>query len=192
MFQACLVPNVTNVPGIAGPLYNQFSRHTWSQLLPMFPAYSVPPYISTDEDAWTRTSLTNCVIINSWPNAHTLCNRRSWKGWQGHHRLREYLKLLPMAKLTISLNQLFSAPRLSALANLSGDDGKLRTYSMKNDQYVDKNLSGHPLIRLFYALWQKSKMQTTSKPEISWLSRPLEKASMEIILPHYAAVDLKV
>ena len=102
--------------------------------------------------------------------------------WKGHHRLWEYLKLLPMAKLTISLNQLFSAARLSALANLFGDDGKLTT-SMKNNQYVDKNLSEHPLIHLFYALWPKSKMQKTSKPEISWLSRPLEKTSMEIILP---------
>ena len=88
-----------------------------------------------------------------------------------------------MAKLTISLNQLFSTLRLSALANLLGDDGKLTTSSMKNDQHVETNLSGHPLIHLFYALWQKSKMQKTSKPEISWLSRPLEKASMEIILP---------
>ena len=56
-----------------------------------------------------------------------------------------------MAKLTISLNQLFSAAMLSALANLFGDDGRL-TSPMKNDQYMDKNLSGHPLIRLFYAL----------------------------------------
>ena len=134
--------------------------------------------ISTDEDAQTGTSLP----IHYWKNAHTLCNRRSWKGWRGHHRPWEYIKRLPMAKLTISLNQLFSAARLSALANLFGDDGKL-TSSMKNDQYVDINLSEHPLIHQFYALWPKSQMQKTSKPEISWLSRPLEKASMEIILP---------
>ena len=31
-FQACPVPNVTNVPGIPGPKWDQRSRHTWSLL----------------------------------------------------------------------------------------------------------------------------------------------------------------
>ena len=43
-FHTYLVPNVTNVPGIPGPLYYQCSRHDWSLLLPMFPAYLVPLY----------------------------------------------------------------------------------------------------------------------------------------------------
>ena len=43
-FQACLVPNSTDVPGIPGPYFHQSFTHTWSPLLPMFPAYLVPPY----------------------------------------------------------------------------------------------------------------------------------------------------
>ena len=42
MFQACLVPNVTNVPGIPGPYFYQSSTHTWSLLWPSFQAYLVP------------------------------------------------------------------------------------------------------------------------------------------------------
>ena len=41
-FQACLVPNSTDVPGIPGPYFYQRSRHTWSPLLSMFQAYLVP------------------------------------------------------------------------------------------------------------------------------------------------------
>ena len=41
-FQACLVPNVTNVPGIPGPYFYQSSRHTLSPLLSMFQTYLVP------------------------------------------------------------------------------------------------------------------------------------------------------
>ena len=41
-FQACLVPNMTNVPGIPGPYFYQSSTHTWFLLWPSFQAYLVP------------------------------------------------------------------------------------------------------------------------------------------------------
>jgi len=41
-FQAYLVPNVTNVPGIPGPYFYRSSTHTWSLLWPSFQTYLVP------------------------------------------------------------------------------------------------------------------------------------------------------
>ena len=122
------------------------------------------------EDARTRTSL----AINYWPNSHTLCNRRSstlriFKTFT-HGKINNIIEPTLLSIKAISSSKSFWGWRL------------IKTSSRKNDQYVD-DLSGHPLIHQFYALWPKSKMQKTSKPEISWLSRPLEKASMEVILP---------
>ena len=41
-FQACLVPNVTNVPGIRGPQFYHCSTHTWSLMSSSFQACLVP------------------------------------------------------------------------------------------------------------------------------------------------------
>ena len=41
-FQACLVPNVTNVPGIPSPQFYQSSTHTWSPMWSTFQPCLVP------------------------------------------------------------------------------------------------------------------------------------------------------